>query len=593
MADETLPKPGSDEHQELLARSMRLVDTAEKPHRSRIDRYQKRYRAYRGVLEQKNDRWESQLHPPYAGNIVEILFSNLIDEHPKARVMPEDADSVEPAKQLEKLLEKYRKKDKFDERIRPWIKQGLVMGVSPAKVAWEYQRAEKTKPVPVPTFGGGYQMVEQSGVETVCDQPTFLPMPVEDFWWDPAALAFDDCAYVCARYWMTKESLKRMGSEGPDGEPAVYGNIDMLEGSSSTPYPMQDSMIQVNRKNRVEVIELWERGKLTTIANRAVVIQREANPFDHGKLPFVLLNLIDDLYSLEGLSPVELVQDLQACRWEFLNQSVDNIRLTNNAIVMMSDTTNDPDAFQYFPGARNFVRDPSEVVMWTPPTTVFAGARDILDDLKTQMEDLTGAVQFLSGAGDDTGGKTATEIATLQGGASLRIVAMRNAIYAQYREIGLMQIALIQQLMSRGERIRVEREGGFSFDTILPEDVKYGDCEYDVEDANESVNRQQARAEAGQILDRFTAIAPLMQPAGLTINWKRALDDFLEAFDKKNPDEYIMSLPPAPVLAGAPGGIGAGPQTTGTPAGPVPGGPPAGVPAPPLPPSPNGAPAFA
>jgi hypothetical protein len=592
VADKTLPKPGSQQHRDILTRTLRLVDTAEKPHKDRIKRYQQRYNAYRGVLEKQSDLWQSQLHPPYAGNIVEILFSNLIDEHPKARVLPEDSKSVDAAKAIEKLLAKYRKKDRFDEHIRPWIKQALVMGVSPAKVPWEYERRTATTMRSVPTPFGGFELKAEEKTRTVCDQPTFQPLPVEDFWWDPAALRFDDCAYVCARYWMTKQSLKQMAAQGPDGEPPVYGNVDALEGSSSTPYPMQSSYISVDRKNRVEVIEVWERGELTTIANRAVLLQQEDNPFWHGKIPFVLLNLIDDLYSLEGLSPVELVRDLQACRWEFLNQTIDNVRLANNAIVLMRDTTDDPDKFVYEPGAVWPVSDPQEVVMWTPPTNVYEGASALMEDVKSQMEDLTGAVQFLSGAGDTTGGKTATEIATLQGGASLRIVAMRNAVYAQYREIGLMQIALIQQLMSRYEEIRLEEESGFGFETITPEDVQ-GECDYDVEDANESVNRQQARAEAGQLIDRFVAVAPLMQPAGITINWKRALDDLLEAYDKKNPDEYIQplpppSLPPQGVLAGPPA-AGAGPQTTGAP--PFNGFAPAGAPAPIPPPNPQ--PAFA
>jgi hypothetical protein len=573
------PPPNQDD---ALNEAKKQLEKAEKQHVKRIDRYKKRFRAYLGVLEVQNDKWESQLHPPYALQIIETLYSNLVDEHPRARVLPSGPDTVLGAKALEKLLALQRKRDRFDFKQAIFVKQALIMGLSPAKVSWDYDYGPVTRKVFTPSIGGGFTQTEQVDQVKKCDQPTFTPVPVEDFMWDPSASNLGQAAFVCYRSWTTMDHLRQMEAAG------VYTNIDDLaDTSGNRSDPMTDTYIQRDRKNRIEVIEYWTPDRLIVMANRLVVIRDEPNIFWHGKLPFVVASPNPDLYSMEGLSDVDLVLDLQAARWELLNQTIDNTRLLNNAIIMMRDTVDDPDKFRFAPGEMWMVSDPAEVMMWTPNHNVTSTALEMDQRLGQDFQDITGAIPYLSGAGDGTVDQnTATGISTISAMAGKRIIAKRNMLYDAYRETGLQQIALNQQFLSAPERIRIEKQDGYDFEPITPQDIQ-GEYDYDIEDANESLNRQQARQEALGLWNAIVPQAPLFMQSGTPLNLRPALEGVLDAFDIKNPAEWFAAAPPPMMAGAAPPGSGAPPPGGGMP--PTPGQPGNGLPPPSLaPPTPAG-----
>jgi hypothetical protein len=563
---------------EALNEARKQLEKAENQHNARVERYCKRYRAYRGVLEVQNDRWESQLHPPYALQIIEVLASNCIDEHSRARVLPTGPETVKGAKATEKLLAMQRRRDRFDEKNVPFVKQALIMGNSPGKVSWDYDYGPLTKRTFTPTIGGGYTMGEETVSVKRCDQPTFDPIPVEDFMWDPSASRFDQCAFVCYRSFATISHLRMMEAAG------VYHSIDDLtETGGGKQDALTDTYIQRDRKNRVEIIEYWTRDRLIVMANRQVVIRDEPNPFWHGKLPFVLATPNVDLYSLEGLSDVDLVLDLQAAQWDLLNQTIDNTHLINNAIIMMRDTVDDPDEFKFAPGEKWLVSDPAEVMMWTPNHNVTTTALEMMQRLGQDIQDVTGAIPYLSGAGEGTVDQnTATGISVIQNMASRRIGLKRNMIGYAHCEIGIQQIALNQQFLSVPERIRIEHEDGYQFEVISPQDIQ-GQLDYEIENANESLNRQQARAEATQLFQAFVnpATFQVFQMAGKTYDPVPFGERLCDAYDIKNTSEIFGVMPPPMLMAGAPTpGSGGVPPGPGQPA-PAP---PIGQPGPPPPP---------
>jgi hypothetical protein len=402
--------------------------------------------------------------------------------------------------------------------------------------------------------------------------------------WDPSASRFDQCAFVCYRSWATMNHLRMMEAAG------VYENVDDLtETGGGKQDVLTDTFIQRDRTKRIEIIEYWTREKLIVLANRRVVIRDEPNPFWHGKLPFVLANPNVDLYSLEGLSDVDLVLDLQAARWELLNQTIDNVRLMNNAIIMARDTIDDPDKLRFAPGELWLVADPAEVMMWTPNHNVTDSALAMDERLSQDIQDVTGAIPYLSGAGDGTVDQnTATGISVIQNMASRRIGLKKNMIgYAQV-EIGVQQIALNQQFLSVPERIRIEQEDGYQFETVTPQDIQ-GDLDYEIENANESLNRQQARQEATQLFQAFVnpATFQVFQMAGKTYDPVPFGERLCDAFDIKNTGEIFGVAPPPmmpqPQMAGPPPpGSGGAPPGPGLPAPAAPAA--IGAPGPPLPP---------
>jgi hypothetical protein len=71
-------------------------------------------------------------------------------------------------------------------------------------------------------------------------------------------------------------------------------------------------------------------------------------------------------FSIQGLSLVEKLAPLQEAYWSLLNQTRDNVKLINNAIVLLARDYDDPDSFEFAPGAVNTVDRPEQVKMWTP-----------------------------------------------------------------------------------------------------------------------------------------------------------------------------------------------------------------------------------
>jgi hypothetical protein len=559
----------SKEEQDELALVMRCFRHSTKTQEKRQEKYIDRYRAFRGVLERAEDQWQSQLSPPYIFQIIETIYSMIAGEHPRSQVLPQGEKDIAGALALDKLLPIQRKNDAFDEKYAQWVKQALVLGASPGKIGWESkQRLIKRRQYDELT--GVMSVVEQE--ETVKDQPTFSNIDASDFFWDPSASRMDQASWVIARWWVTLESIK---------QDKHFKNVEMLKdaprgyGGAS---PMKDEAIVRDKDKLVELLEYWDRGRLIVVANRSIVLRSEPMPLWHGKLPFIMATPVPDLYSMEGISEVELLKDIQAAIWSFLNQRLDNTRLISNAIVMIRDTMDDPDKLVFEPGAIWEVSDPQEVMMWTPNQNITQASLEAEQELKSDLLNLTGAMQYLGGAApEEMSNNTATGISIMSNNAMNRVLTKRQRIYDALREKGDQEISLIQQLQRDPVEIRLpgtSQDVPYRFERITPQQLLC-DCYYDIEDATESMNRQERRQDS---LMLFQTVFPMFQIAptlGVMLNPQPFIEDILDAFDKKNPEAYIspMATPPGQVAPGEPNLNGA-PGPGGTPPN---GGPPEGL----------------
>jgi len=498
--------------------------------------YIDRYRAYRGILEVAEDQWQSQLSPPYIFQIIETVYSMIASEHPRSSVLPTGEKDIAGALALEKLLPIHRRNDNFDPKYAQWVKQALVLGVSPAKIGWVSLNAiQKRREYDEVT--GKMNVVEQE--EVVKDQDTFTPVDASDFFWDPSASRLDEARYCIFQWWVTLDSLKR----DPN-----YKNLDMLKdaprgyGGAS---PMKDEAIKRDKNKLIQVLEYWDREKLICIANGSVPIRQEPHPFWHRKLPGVICTPVPDLYSIEGLSEVELIMDIQSAIWTFLNQRLDNTRLISNAIVMIRDTMDDPDKLVFEPGAIWPVRDPNEVMMWTPNQNITEASLQAEGELKSDLLNLTAAIQYLGGASpEEMQNNTATGVNIMSNNAMNRVLTKRQRVFDALGEYGDQAIALIQQLWRGPIDIRLPgltQDVPFKFEKIHAQQILC-DCCYAIEEATESMNRQERRDEALQFVNILGALVQPAQMSGVAINLQPAIEKFLDAYDVKNPEAYVSPM---------------------------------------------------
>lgn len=544
--------------QDALALVMRLWRKANKSHESRQQCYIDRYKAFKGVLNVAEDTWQSNLSPPYIFQIIETIYSMIASEHPRDNVIPNGANDVAGATALNKLLPIQRRADNFDEKYAQWVKQALVLGVSPAKIDWESRMRSMKRRIYNEQTG---EMQEVDHTEREFDQPTFINMDASDFFWDPSASRMDQADFAIARWWVTLESLK--------ADPNLH-NIDKLKdaprgyGGAS---PMKDEAIKRDKSNLIEVLEYWDPKRLIQVANRSVVIRNDDHPLWHGKLPFVVATPVPDLYSMEGISEVELIMDIQAAIWSFLNQRLDNTRLISNAIVMIRDTMDDPDKIVFEPGAIWPVSDPQEVALWTPNQNITQSSLEAEAELKSDLLNLTAAVQYLGGsAPDQMQNNTATGINIMSNNAMNRVLTKRQRIFDSLKAKGFMEIALNQQLWHGPLDVRIPgatEEEPFSFERYSTQDILCN-CSYDIEMATESMNRQERRNEALQL---FQVLMPALQvyaQMGVPFNPTPLLEKLLDAFDVKDIDRWLtMTTPNAqgdPNVAGAQGPGGGNPE---------------------------------
>lgn len=541
------------DEKKLLDKFTRCFAAAKSKHTERVEKYRKCDDAYHAILKPSEDAWQSDLHPPYVAQIIELLAANLIDDNPRVKVVPSQPYYTDGALLHEALLNQQRQIDKYAEKLPTFIIQGLVRGITVGKVVWrEEWMKNKARTFEQTAFGSVIEKVTETNTP-VAQQPGFVNVDAKNFLWDPAATTLDNATEVFHVTYQTISSLKASG---------VYENLDELR-ADDAPVGFDDD----KRKGRVEVIEWWRKENneiyLTVIGNQRVVMRNECSPFWHNQFPFVVATPVPDLFKVEGTSVVEMIADIQAALWEMQNHRIDNTRFMSNAALFVDPSVETQD-FRVFPGAMLHAR-PDQIQAWQPNTSILAPSVQAEELLKGDLQNLSGAVGYLSGATDtQIDQNTATGISIIQNMASKRIMRMKQQYLFALKRVGEQQIALNQQLLPKTVAIRIDRgAAGVEWKAASPAELQ-GQYEYRVEDAAESLIRQEKRAEALAKANFLTANYQLAQMAGVNLDIKKVIEDVTEAFDE-DPAKYFAEPAnqqlPSPLLVGGEGGaVGATPS---------------------------------
>lgn len=564
MASKQERKTEAERDQETVSRVVAELKRSDKTGKDREAQYRSRYRSWVGVLERENDIWESQLAPKYAFQKIDTLLANLNDAAPKGlvRACRPGAHEAAAALAMQKSINEFRRRDGWAKTRYEHVQQAVVMGLSPLKTTYKYERGmerwRELEAPPIDPLTGQAMLdpktgapkvptlVEKSGFVSRFNQPTSTTIPVEDFRWDPGATRAEDCAWMAARYWVTPLHLKKMGELG------VYKNVEKASETRAGRKASDQGigMIPVDRTGRIFIWEYWERDRIITIANNTVLLRDEINPYWHGELPFSIATTLPDLYRVEGFSEIELIAELQAALWEFLNQRIDNTRfITNAAIVMQEGTTITENSF--YPGAVIVTDgDPTRSVMpWTPPLSIVQPALEAERELKADMDDITGVTPYVSGAGSQTmDQQTATQISTFASMAGRRLEQKRNLLFSSDGSKGMQEIALIQQFINEPIPIRGKEiePGHHEWETILPQEIVNALLEYEIEESSESIDRQVRRQESMMLAQLGMQVAPVIaQMEGKMTKLSMLFSDVLTSFDKDAPS-YFEPMPPPP-----------------------------------------------
>lgn len=590
-------------NQEALDRAVAYFDEAKKHHRAFVTKVEENYKSYRGIIEEGTQaaQWTSKAHPPYINHIVETTLASLVDDELRYQIRPRPniemlldpnaaARAVEGAKLHQALWDWQIKRDGFSYIQRPFVLQNAIAGMTVAKTFWTEKSERRRKMVPQqePLTGpDGTPMTdpmgqpimtttlkEQTAVSVVYDGPTTEVRDVRDFLWHESAVSVDKARYVIDRVWLTLEEIEQAVSDGTMGPDAGGWSIAEVKKALGEGKDFKDDLAyreqelwSIDRtKDLIEVLEVWdqvERDRIV-VANRKALLGFGDFPFFHAGPPFVVCSTQPDLFRIPGISQVEKVLHLQNLLWSVMNQRIDNLKLINNAIFWFRPDIEDPDEYEFEPGARWPVEDPAQVQMWAPqviPAEVSLGAESII---KGDLQNLAGGFPFTSSTESQTvDQKTATGASIVTNIAQRSINLAKTEVYRAWEQVGYQRMVLNQQFIREVTVAPlIGLDGQREFQLILPE-LLAGDYDFILEPISDTLMKQEEQASANALMQLALATMPVMIPLaqagqGKVLNLQAFVEDLLRAYDKEDTDRYFSRFTPPP-MAGMPG------QQQGTP----------------------------
>jgi len=253
------------------------------------------------------------------------------------------------------------------------------------------------------------------------------------------------------------------------------------------------------RTGPIEIIERWTRDRLVVIADRKVIIRDERNPFGHGLIPFVAATPLPKDDEVVGWSMAEILGEMQCAAWDAMNHRTDNAKIMSNAVMKVRAGVPDmDDVLKRFPGQAVILDNPAADLQWdVPPTSIIEPLIEAEQRIAQTMQDLSGAVAYLSGAGEGTVDQTtATGISIIQSTAQKRLLFMKQEYANADNRRGQQWIELAKALMSIPLQFSNQAAGEYEFDALWPHEMVDLNCKYQVSDVAESLNQQQKRSEA-------------------------------------------------------------------------------------------------
>lgn len=567
----------------ILDEACRRFDDCKGSHGAFVRHYERGERAYRGVLSAVADaaKWRHKYHPPYAFNLIETVVANTVEEGLRltARPAPMPGMSQHEAQQLlaetatiEDLLQHEWREDDMGEKQRPFFLTAAIGGRGVLKTCWDY----RTGPVRRQKMGlaehddgyGGSIAVpviqEEETLSVIRDRSYTEVVDPRDFIVHESARALDPhepggAQYLFHRCWYSYEQLKMFAASGFFNKKAVERLKETRDFSEGEHYDRAKEVFQANtRKGLIEVLEYWklEDGivKRAYVGNRAVVLrEQEDNPFWHDGYPFNIGSSMPQPFSTIGMSEIELIADVQEMLWEISNQRLDNTELVNNALFLIRSDVMDPDAFEYYPGARWMVEDVNQVKEMETDQRLITSTLEIESVLKGDLQNLTNAAPFASGADTQTvDNKTATGASIVMNAAQQALKAKKYQSQLALAKEAQMRLSLCQQFIGDEYLLHASgKSGAQNFKTISALDIQ-GSFKFVLRAMGESDMRQERRAEANQVLQQMQQLYPTAYMAGHPIDmqqvmlwWARMWDmeDEITAFfasDEQKPDPEMV-----------------------------------------------------
>jgi hypothetical protein len=585
--------------EEQVSLVVRRLDACKKHHDYFVRRFERLERSYRGLVNPQGklakQGWRNTITPPYSFQLIETVVANTIEEGLRlsARPAPRPNDDMEEimasldhAEACEDLIRSEWRTDEMDDKQRPLFLSDAICGMGIGTERWAYSRGPVQKQVvveedvidpiteekigTVPTL----KMTEVDEVKR--DHSTFEVIDPRDFMIHESAKTLQPwkpggAQYVLHRCWYSMAQLYEYERGG------YMKNVEKLMESRDQSDEYSDrerSLFNTSRtKDLIEVIEQYEYagGRIlrTIVGNRAVNLSpTQISPFTHGEYPFIITNSIPQLFTLQGMSTVELIEKLQEMLWTLQSQRLDNIELINNAILLIRADIDDPEAFQWYPGAKWPVASPQDVQQFVPPYQLAGLTLEAEGMLKGDLQNVTSAAPLAGGVSSNIDQSTATGVSIVMNNAQKAMQARKYQAMKGIVQEANMRLKNCKQFMGDKRLVYILGENGVPlFKEIDPMNIQ-GEFAFEWTAASDSMMRQERRAEANQWLQVVSQMAPLLAASQTPLDLKQLVLWAAKKWDITDAEQFFSAAPAPQVAAQGGGSGGGGPTPPGAPAAP-------------------------
>jgi hypothetical protein len=302
------------------------------------------------------------------------------------------------------------------------------------------------------------------------------------------------------------------------------------------------------------------------VGGRAVVLASQFDPLRIKAKPFVLSSSMPDAFQFVGMSIIESLAQIQEYLWTLQNQRIDALRLLTNVITTIRSDVDDPDAFEWYPGATWIVEDPGQVGQLQIDGTAAQITLEAEALLKGDLQNMLGGLPMAGGVNSGSiDQKTATGMSIITSIAQKLIQARKQHHMWAFSKVGQLFLGMMGQMI-RQERVIPQMGANGSHEMIVmhPLDLQ-GEFDVNVDVSDESVVKQERVQEAMAFVNMVAPIAPVAN-----INMQQVVKRVLEAQGVTDTEQYFNppQAQPQQGMMAPPGGTPPG-QAPQLPPGPV------------------------
>ena len=512
------------------------------------DKWRDYYQLYRSI---PNNAYQSyvgraNLFVPYVYSTIETIIPRLTANQPKAQVAPRRPTDLRGAKLNQILFDYYWQRQRMKAKFKLWVKEGLLYGTGVVKTVWNSVKDEPE------TF-----VVDLAGGSIFFD-PTNTNLNDPSMWWiHEYEESIDDI--------LENPNYEIPGFLKRDDELIVEGGKDDAVGNYYKDFREYVQGKTPGKDSEARVGKIWEfwglvdnKPWLISVLDGKYLIRNEANPYEHGRPPFVVWVDIPVAHEPLGIGEVEPIERLQYELNDVRNQRMDNV------------TQNLHQMWKIHKGADI---DESELV-WRPngvlhtdlmegiePIQVPDMTRSAYNEeslIKQDIEVASGVNDFNRGVQGDGASDTARGLMLQQEVANARFQAKLDNIEDGLIILGEMQLANIQQFMPESKVIRITDNKQVKWREFSKKEIQ-GQFDLVIEmGATQPMNKEVRRANARELI---ATVAPYLQtmPDGAN-KLNRYLKYLEETYDLTNDLEEegapAVGLAPFTPQASTPGQAG-------------------------------------